>query len=393
MRILYDLSATQPNNQSKFHGGGEYAKVVFEKLIQLKKNEEIVAFYNPNKWLDPSIYNIIEKENINIIKINNNEKLQSVVSDFDKFYTVLPGPYSDLDFRNVICIFTINGLRNIEMPTDKYEFKYRKNCFSKLKCLIQKKMFLKKYINRNKLIFDKLLKIKAKDKIFIVISLHTKYALLTYFPKTIDINKKVLYCPRKLSKNCDDIQIREEEIFLKSKGLKKRGYFLIISADRWQKNSYRAIKAFDDLFANFSSINKNVVILGLERNIFKIKNEKKFLFLHYAKRKDLNILYKNSYSFIYPTLNEGFGYPPLESMKFGIPVICSAITSTTEICSFAALYFNPFSIEELQNRILMLLFEEGIWGKYSNLSKKRYKEISLKQDKMLSELCELILSK
>jgi hypothetical protein len=59
MNILFDLSASQPNS-SKYHGGGEYAKAVFEHLISLNKgekiNRKIIACYNPNKWLDPSFW-------------------------------------------------------------------------------------------------------------------------------------------------------------------------------------------------------------------------------------------------------------------------------------------------------------------------------------------------
>lgn len=65
-------------------------------------------------------------------------------------------------------------------------------------------------------------------------------------------------------------------------------------------------------------------------------------------------LYQNAYLFVYPTLNEGFGYPPIEAMQFATPVICSAITSTTEICGDSVLYFNPYSIDEIKNRILMM---------------------------------------
>ena len=41
-------------------------------------------------------------------------------------------------------------------------------------------------------------------------------------------------------------------------------------------------------------------------------------------------------------------------MQFAKPVICSAITSTTEICGDSVLYFNPYSIDEIKNRILMM---------------------------------------
>jgi glycosyltransferase involved in cell wall biosynthesis len=107
---------------------------------------------------------------------------------------------------------------------------------------------------------------------------------------------------------------------------------------------------------------------------------------------ELELLYQNAYSFLYPTLNEGFGYPPLESMKYGTPVLCSAITSITELCGDAVLYFNPFSVDEIKNRILLVLFEEGIWEQYSLLGIERSHLIASKQDRMLDALCRLILA-
>ena len=58
--------------------------------------------------------------------------------------------------------------------------------------------------------------------------------------------------------------------------------------------------------------------------------------------------------FIYPSINEGFGYPPLEAMSKSIPVAASAVCSIPEVCGDAALYFNPYDIEEIANRIVQL---------------------------------------
>jgi hypothetical protein len=79
-------------------------------------------------------------------------------------------------------------------------------------------------------------------------------------------------------------------------------------------------------------------------------------------------------------------------MKYGTPAICSAITSTTEIYGGAVLYFNPFSVDEIRNRVLLVLFESGVWEKYSQLGMERSRLIAAKQDSMLDELCRLILA-
>ena len=58
-------------------------------------------------------------------------------------------------------------------------------------------------------------------------------------------------------------------------------------------------------------------------------------------------LYRNAALFVYPTLYEGFGFPPLEAMSLGCPVLTSDKSSMPEICGDAAFYFNPVNHEAL----------------------------------------------
>ena len=58
-------------------------------------------------------------------------------------------------------------------------------------------------------------------------------------------------------------------------------------------------------------------------------------------------LYKNASVFVYPSLYEGFGMPPLEAMSFGCPVVCSNQGSIPEVVDDAGEYFNPNNIEDI----------------------------------------------
>ena len=108
------------------------------------------------------------------------------------------------------------------------------------------------------------------------------------------------------------------------------------------------------------------------------------------EEQELDALYKNAHAFIYPTLFEGFGYPPLEAMRHGTPVLASAVTAVTEVCGQAVLYFNPYSLPEIKNRILFAAFEN--LDVYRQLGLERYNEIKEKQAKDLSELVGTILT-
>jgi len=388
MRILYDLIATQAVGTSKFHGGGEYAKIVFKHLVKNRKDAEIICFFNKNNYLDKDLIKIIKENQLKLLNIKNKKSIQDIIitSKIDKVYSALPYQFYGLNFGEIEFVCTIHGLRAIEMQTDIYEIKYAKNMKNIAKFLY-KNCFKKKYISIKRNQFNKLFTI-SKNITIITPSQHTKYSLLCYFPKLKKEQIYVQYSPRKKTVPIDGIKK------IHNLGLKNKQYFLIISSDRWIKNPYRAIKALNQLFNDFPELQKIAVVLGIDKiDRFKrlINNKEKFMFYGYVEGNMLEILYKHAYCLIYPTLNEGFGYPPLETMKYGTPVLCSAITSITEICRDGVIYFNPFSIEEIKNRVLQLMFEPSLYERYSQRGKEVSKLVAVKQDQMLDKLVDIIL--
>ena len=395
MKILFDLIASQPS-QGKFHGAGEYSWTVLERLLDKKKDQTIECFYNPELWLNPTIKEKLKKEALTIHQVANKKEIQHLIKtgNYDKFYSALPYNYFDLDFSSVNLIFSFHGLRDLEMSKDKFELKYAQNSKDFLRFFL-KIVFKKFYHKIKKKNFRKLLEIKAKKYDLILPTLHTKYALLGYLPFIFkkEIKFHVLYCPAKKRPHFN----QEESLTLKKYFLKKADFFLIISANRWIKNSYRALKALDSIYSNFPEVTIKTVVLGIDNSkkfSSYVKNKDKFLFLNYLEEEELEVFYKNAFLFIYPTLNEGFGYPPLEAMKYGTPSICSAISSVPEVCQNSVIYFNPFSIEEIKNRILNFIFEqnEKEREKHQLLAKERHDSVFSKQEDDLNKICNLILN-
>src|SRR5207245_1810440 len=64
-------------------------------------------------------------------------------------------------------------------------------------------------------------------------------------------------------------------------------------------------------------------------------------FLGHVPEDELAALYANATLFVFPSLAEGFGFPVLEAMAHGTPVVCSDIPVLRELAGDAALYFNP----------------------------------------------------
>lgn len=70
-------------------------------------------------------------------------------------------------------------------------------------------------------------------------------------------------------------------------------------------------------------------------------------------------LYGAARAFVYPSLYEGFGLPPLEAMAMGCPVASSNTSSMPEVIGPAAEYFDPFDIDEMARALTMVLTDEG----------------------------------
>lgn len=70
-------------------------------------------------------------------------------------------------------------------------------------------------------------------------------------------------------------------------------------------------------------------------------------------------LYKEAAAFVYPSLYEGFGIPPLEAMSLGCPVICSNTSSIPEVVGDAGEYFDPADIESMRVAIEVVLQSNG----------------------------------
>ncbi len=84
------------------------------------------------------------------------------------------------------------------------------------------------------------------------------------------------------------------------------------------------------------------------------------VFTDYIPDADLVALYNAADVFVYPSIFEGFGLPPLEAMACGTPVICSDTSSLPEVVGDAALMVDPYDIETLAATMADVLRSEGL---------------------------------
>ena len=88
--------------------------------------------------------------------------------------------------------------------------------------------------------------------------------------------------------------------------------------------------------------------------------EKQVIFTGFVPERDLIGLYNAAEIFVFPSLYEGFGLPPLEAMACGTPVISSNASSLPEVVGNAGIHIDPHSPEDLTQAIVTLLMDEAL---------------------------------
>jgi len=88
------------------------------------------------------------------------------------------------------------------------------------------------------------------------------------------------------------------------------------------------------------------------------KNQEHIRYLGFVTDTELAHIYNLATIFIYPSLYEGFGLPPLEAMACGTPTIVSSVASLPEVCGEAALYIDPMDLQDIKDKILTLLHDK-----------------------------------
>jgi glycosyltransferase involved in cell wall biosynthesis len=99
---------------------------------------------------------------------------------------------------------------------------------------------------------------------------------------------------------------------------------------------------------------------ALEEETQALGLAEKVLFLNYVPADELPALYAGAELFVFPSLYEGFGLPPLEAMACGCPVLVSNIASLSEVCGDAAHYVDPYDVKNIAEGIYKVAMNRGL---------------------------------
>jgi len=93
----------------------------------------------------------------------------------------------------------------------------------------------------------------------------------------------------------------------------------------------------------------------IQEKIHNLNLRQQVHLLGFVPDQDLRILYQCATAFVFPSLYEGFGIPPLEAMSVGLPVLSSFATALPEVLGDQAVYFDPNKASEIAEKILMVI--------------------------------------
>jgi glycosyltransferase involved in cell wall biosynthesis len=130
-----------------------------------------------------------------------------------------------------------------------------------------------------------------------------------------------------------------------------RGYLLYVGNIRGIKNSLRLINAYGSLRKSTPDLPPLVMVGKNTYRQFDIGFPEGIRHLGPVPFGDLPALYNGASVFVFPSLYEGFGLPPLEAMACGTPVIVSKAASLPEVCGDAAVYVDPMSEDSIAGAI------------------------------------------
>jgi len=334
MNIGFDAKRAFHN----FSGLGNYSRLLIQSLSELYKENKYSLFtpkYKPHplhSFADNDQCEIITPKGIESWFHSSFWRSYFIAKDIDiqniDIFHGLSGelPVSSLKIPKVVTIHDVIFLRYPEYYTaldrNIYEKKFRHAC-------------------------------KIADKI-ITISKQTADDCIHFLdadPKKIEIGYQ----------SCDQIffmPVKDNDINERYDLPQK--YILNIGTIETRKNLLNLVKAMKYIGEEISlvAVGRRTPYTNLVEEFIKENNlTRRVRLMHNVPFQDFPALYAAASVFVYPSVFEGFGIPVLEALAVGTPVATSNISSMPEVGGEAALYFDPNNVEDMANKINLLLHD------------------------------------
>ena len=403
MKYLIDLSSSQPQGGAKVNGGGEYAVIIFKEMLKaIDSNDELSVIFNSDLEDNDRVNRFVKEADITTYYYDTISTFNKVIEKEQFDCIVLPVcyyKYCDLHVNDSVHLITIIHdlcdihFSEIKVKYGRYIVEDGRDWLRKIRDQIRGVKKRKQYITAHNRVIH-----LNKNQTIVTVSNYTANEFSRYLDIESKDKIKIFYTPE-VHRNIVLENIEKESEVLKKYNISPKKYFLLCAGARWTKNNAIALFSLDDLFSQrkYNSLLEEykVIIIGTDSvngEYYKrhIRNIDRFIIDDYVDDYTIETLYKNTHLFLFPSVLEGFGLPPIEAMKYNSISACSDTMSIPEICGDAVIYFNPYNKKSIKKAIIKS-FDKQYTSELKGIVQRRFDYLHNKREKDLKALIELII--
>jgi len=353
MKIIIDIRSLA---DSHLTGVGEYTLHLTKNLLKLCPEHEFFLFYNSAKKYEIKYFK--DFSNAKIVKFNYSNKLFNLgimslkIPKLDQ----LVCQKANIDKADIFFAPNINFVslsKHCRLIITAHDLSY----------ILYPEFFSWKHKLWHSAVNSKRLFNQASK--VIAVSDNTKQDLQTIF-KLPESKIQIIYSGLATPSE------GESQLKLPSK------FILGLSTIEPRKNSDSLLKAFVLLKKQYPNLPHKLVLAGgkgwKSKPVFNLIDqinlqfdEQQVFYLKYINQTQKAALYQKADLFVYPSIYEGFGFPPLEAMQQKTPVISSYSSSLSEVMQNAAIYIDPYNLADITQAMYQVLTNQSLAEYYQDL--------------------------
>ncbi|MFA6594546.1 MAG: glycosyltransferase family 1 protein [Candidatus Buchananbacteria bacterium] len=200
-----------------------------------------------------------------------------------------------------------------------------------------------------------------------------------------DIARLLKIKPEKISVIYESADLPRESAIDQAELLKRLNvtgdYLLYVGSAYPHKNLEKLIEAFPIVLKQYPDL--KLVLAGKKTFFYQrlgegIKEEfrNKIILTGYLTDQELAGLYAKAKLYVFPSLMEGFGLPPLEAQSYGLPVVSADSSCLPEILGDSAVYFNPEDVKDMAEKIISVLADSNWQRQLADKGRENIKRFS-----------------